>query len=115
MNSLRCQNRDNYIRSVNNVILLSLLLCIQKNMKKKKQRPRRFWVRDIFKNRRRQGAYQNLLNEMRLLDQPKYFNYLRMTSDKFNILLGIVGPKLTKLYCVREPISAGERLALTLR
>lgn len=62
-----------------------------------------------------QGAYHNLLQEMRLTDQEKYFNYLRMSSDIFKKLLEIVGPRLTKMYCVREPISAGERLALTLR
>ncbi|XP_023311560.1 protein ALP1-like isoform X2 [Anoplophora glabripennis] len=51
---------------------------------------------------------------MRLSDHQKYINYLRMSGDTFHKLLNIVGPRLTKIYCVREPISPGERFALTL-
>lgn len=109
------QIRHHTIRTANNALLLSLLLLSLQKCKRKTQKPRRFWVRDIFKNRKIQGAYHNLLNEMRLTDQEKYFNYLRMSNDVFQKLLNIVGPKLTKIYCVREPISPAERLALTLR
>lgn len=66
-------------------------------------------------NRKLQGAYHNLLQEMRLTDSDKYFNYLRMSSENFTKLLSLVGPKLTKVYCVREPLPPGERLAATLR
>lgn len=100
-------------RKVQNVLLLSLLLIAR--TKQRKRQTKRFWMRDIFKNRKQQGAYHNLLNEMRLTDTEKYFNYLRMGSESFTKLLNIVGPRLTKLYCVREPIPSGERLALTLR
>ncbi|KAJ8913890.1 hypothetical protein NQ315_005687 [Exocentrus adspersus] len=112
-------NRRGYVqlelekrRRMNNVLLLSLLLITRR---KNKRTPKRFWIRDIFKKRQQQGAYHNLLNEMRLTDTEKYFNYLRMSSENFNNLLNIVGPKLFKIHCVREPISIGERLALTLR
>ena len=98
-------------RRLNNVLLLSLLLL----RKRKQRKPRRFWIRDIFKSRKLQGDYHNLLQEMRLTDNEKYFNYLRMSNDTFQKLLNIVGPRLTKVYCVREPISAGKRLVLTLR
>lgn len=99
-------------RRINNVLLLSLIHNIRKRNKKKQ---RRFWVHEIFKGRKHQGAYHNLIKEMMLTDQEKYFNYLRMSSDYFQNLLQLVGKKLTKTYCVREPISPGERLALTLR
>lgn len=106
------QVSQNHIRNVNNILLLALLL-LRRN--ERRTHVKRFWVRDIFKNRRNQGAYHNLLQEMRLTDTEKYFNYLRMSSVTFQSLLNIVGPKLNRTYCVREPIYAGERLAVTLR
>lgn len=99
-------------RKINNTLLLSLLLL---RRSKKKAAQRKMWVREIYKQRKRHSVYFQLLNEMRLNDNEKYFNYLRMSSTTFQNLLCVVGPKLNKVYCVREPISAGERLSLTLR
>ena len=44
---------------------------IQKNPKK-----RRFWVREIFCQRERQGMLSNLLRELQLGDREYYFKYL---------------------------------------
>ena len=52
-------------------------------MKKK----RRMWVRPIFKKRREQGEYHNLLQEMRLSDPESHFKYLRMSQFRFDSLL----------------------------
>lgn len=106
------QHRRYYVQQANNVLVLSLLYLVRR---KKKRKQKRFWVRNIFANRKNQGAFYNLLQEMRLGDSEKYYNYLRMSSETFKKLLRIVGPRLTKLYCVREPIPPAERLALTLR
>ncbi|KYN18780.1 hypothetical protein ALC57_08894 [Trachymyrmex cornetzi] len=38
-----------------------------------------------------------------------------MSATEFEELLGLVGPAISKQYVVRDPISAPERLALTLR
>lgn len=95
----------------NSILLLSLLLL----KLKRKKRPKRFWQRNIYKRRSSQGDYHNLLQEMRLTDKEKYFNYLRMSCDTFKELLNIVGPKIKRIYWTREPISPSERLALTLR
>lgn len=112
MNAIQINNF--YIWKTNNVLMLSYLFLLKMRNKQKKQK-KRFWVRDIFQNRKGQGAYHNLLQEMKLADSEKYFNYLRMSSEIFQELLTIVGPRLTRNYNVREPISEGERLALTLR
>lgn len=71
-------------QKIQNVLLLSLLL---RTRTKQTKMQKRFWIRDIFKNRRQQGVYHNLLNEMRLTNTEKYFNYLRMSSESFNNLL----------------------------
>lgn len=106
---VRANENKQILRTINNVLLLSLLLIRRKKLKAKKQR-RRFWIRDIFKIRKQQGAYHQLLSEMKLSDSEKYYD-----NKAFNKLLQMVGPRLSKLYIVRELISPGERLALTLR
>lgn len=108
MENYWCQQRYN---KVNTVLLLSLLWL----KLKRKKRPKRFWQHNIFFKRKSQGAYHNLLLEMRLTDKEKYFNYLRMSAETFNLLLDIIGPKLRRVHWTREPISPSERLALTLR
>ena len=89
----------------------------KKNIFKKRpgKRQRRFWVREIFKNRKTQGDYHNLVAEMRLSDPEKYFNYFRMSQEQFQNLLQLVGPLIEKIYFRREPIGPAERLAVTLR
>lgn len=78
---------------------------------------RLMWVRDIFSERRRflQGASDNLIIEMQLSDDLKFFNYLRMSPSMFNKLLEIVGPFIEKQKVIRNPIPARTRLQVTLR
>lgn len=47
------------------------------NNRKKRNFPR-FWIRDIFKRWKDQGAFHNLMQEMRLSDNEKFVNYLRI-------------------------------------
>lgn len=81
----------------------------------KRQMKKKMWVRDIFLQRKAQGAFHNLLKEMRLTDKNKYFNYLRMTPTQFDLLLHKIGPSISKNDFRRETISPAERLSLTLR
>lgn len=104
------RNTDKQVTA--NLLLISLLLV---RTRRKKRNPPRFWIRDIYKKRKSQGAFHNLIQEMRLTDSERFINYLRMSSETFDKLLSIVGPSLKKLYHVREPISCAERLTLTLR
>ena len=41
--------------------------------KKKKTKKSRFWVREIFRQRERQGVFSNLLRELQLGDREYYF------------------------------------------
>ena len=44
------------------------------------------------------------------------FRYIRMTPERFEHLLSLVGPRITKTNTrMREAVSAAERLTLTLR
>lgn len=79
----------------------------------KKRNKRRWWVRPIYENRRRQGHGYHLLQELRN-DDEMFFNYTRMSVETFDYLLYLVGPRLKK-YSYRTPIPEMQRLALTLR
>ena len=63
---------------------LVLLLAFVRRQKKRK---RRMWVRPIFRLRKQQGEYHNLLQEMRLSDPDSHFKYLRMSKERFDSLL----------------------------
>jgi len=48
-------------------------------------------------------------------NDPKYFNYLRITPVLFEQFLQIIEPKITKQYVIRDPILLCTRLEITLR
>lgn len=52
---------------------------------------------------------------MRNQDTDLFFKFYRMTPALFDKLHGLVGRRLEKQHAVREPITSGERLAMTLR
>ena len=67
------------------VLLMELLL--RRRRKRYRQGRivvRRVWVRAIFRRRREQGNFHNLLQEMRLSDPECHFNYLRMAKETFD-------------------------------
>ena len=75
-----------------------------------------FWVRRTLQERKRYDRYNKLTNELCLFDKEYFFCFLRMTLKLFKHLLSLVGPYLQPTTTrVREPISAAERLVLTLR
>ena len=66
--------------------------------------------------RDRKGAYNNIIQELRVDDNENYRRYLRMNTDTFEELLALVSPVLTKKHTrLRKPLSVEEKLACTLR
>ena len=63
--------------------------------RRQRKRRKRFWVRSIFTKRRQQGEYHNLLQEMRLSDEESHFRYLRMSRERFDLLLSQVKQSLS--------------------
>ena len=49
------------------------------------------------------------------LDQNKYMEYFRMSSQQMELVLGFVGPLISKQYRIRESIDAKQRLAICIR
>ena len=57
----------------------------------------RFWVRKIFQERNRYGLYHILTNDLRLFDKEYFFRFVRMTPQRFEHLLSLVGPPLQRI------------------
>ena len=53
--------------------ILFLQLAILFKMKKKKERKRKKWVRELFRKREEKGAFNNLVQEMKLADRESFF------------------------------------------
>lgn len=70
---------------------------------------------EIFKLRKNQGAFHNLVQEFRIRDPNKFRNYHRMSVEDFDILVEKISPVISKTNFYREPISAAEMLSATIR
>lgn len=81
-------------------------------------RNRSIWVREWLEKRNTDGVYSKLLQELRygdIAEQRLFRDFIRMTDELFDHLLDLVKPLIEKSNTkFREPIPAGERLALTL-
>lgn len=97
-------------------ILLSYVTLKILMKKKKPKKARGVWVAEWLKQRRSEGAYHKLFREIQCEDEGLYRNIIRMTPHQFQILLEKVTPLIGKQVTnFREPITAGERLSVTLR
>jgi len=91
----------------------AVIAAIEEN-KRRKYRKKKYWIAEIFENREIHGFYHAIFPILRLEDL-RFINYCRMSATEFEKLLCLVGPTISKQYVVRDPISAPERLVLTLR
>lgn len=81
-----------------------------------RRRERSVWMQDWLKRRKELGCYARLLRELQDEVPHLYQNFLRMNIADFNNLLEMVSPLIKKEDTrMRDAISPGERLALTLR
>ena len=93
------------------MLLMALFL---RRRRRKRKRQHRFWVRDIIARRSEVGDY-NLFTEMHDHDHESFGRYCRMSPVQFDYILSILHETLSKEVTGRIPITASERLALTIR
>ncbi|KAM3924778.1 uncharacterized protein RB166_008129 [Leptodactylus fuscus] len=76
---------------------------------------RRYWVHTINELRPSRGVFGQLYHEL-LLDSQKYFNFLRMPPEAFDVLMEHLGTHLEHQDTImRKALSPTERLVITLR
>lgn len=85
----------------------------ERDVPKKK---RKCWTRNWIRLRPQEGFYAKLLKEL-VTEEPRFYtDFVRMDLQQYEQLLAMVTPHIQKQNTVmRESISAGERLMLTLR
>ena len=101
---------------VSSAVLIIAAATKIKIKRKKKRKERETWVKSWLLKRDLKGAYNNIIQELKLDDPENYRRYLRMNTDTFEELLRRVTPRLEKqTTAMRKPLSVAEKLACTLR
>ncbi|XP_037574321.1 uncharacterized protein LOC119456563 [Dermacentor silvarum] len=95
------------------LLLKMKVLIIQKRLEE--ERRRRWWVRPSWRTRHAESEFFTTMEKMRDGDIEYFKKYYRMVPQQFDFILSLVGRDLDRQYCIREPISSAERLAMTLR
>ena len=88
--------------------------------RRQKRTPPAVWMKDFLRRRRTEGMYNTLLRELRdptsIGHSREFQNYMRMDGALFEEMLEKVGPAIERQdTSYRWSVSAGERLAITLR
>lgn len=104
-----------HIMVLNNILLA---LRRRRNRHRRRRRQRSVWVRPWLSAERRLhfGDWDQLMTELRLEDEPSFYNFVRLEPRMFDELLQRVGPRITKAKTnFRTPLETGLKLAITLR
>ena len=97
------------------VIILLLIKRRERRRKVEAMKTKRMWVRQVYTERKEKGEYCSLIKEIQFFDEMLFYQQFRMTPQKYEHLLTLVAPRITKSQMKREAISPGERLSVTLR
>ena len=91
-------------------------LLILRRRRKRRVINRSTWAQSWISNREEQGAFQNLVKELRENDKKMYKRYFRMNEETFQLLLGKIKALISKEDTkMRKSIPPEERLRITLR
>ena len=86
------------------------------NCRRKKKSSRRWYVRPLNRSRTSRGEFHSLVGDMRRLEDDEVFlRYFRMSPHRFDDLLRRISPLISHQGTHRSPVSAAERLSVTLR
>ena len=94
-------------------IIVACLL-IEEEERRKKKRHKRFWVHNIHKKRSDHGEFHTLFPD--LMEDDNFFQYYRMTHEKFTSLLDMLLLDLTRQNTsFRKAVGPNERFSVSLR
>ena len=93
-----------------------LVFYLMRQVQKGRKRNRTTWGRRWIRNRYKSGAYKGVIEEVKKDDPTSFKTFMRMDEESFNFLLEKVSPLIKRQDTnMRQAISPGERLSLTLR
>lgn len=92
-----------------------LIQALTKRKVKKTKRNKRWWIREIYRNR--DQSNRNLMVDLIFEgDEAPFKNFTRMSKKDFKLLLSLVEPKIRKQDTTfRKAILPADKLILTLR
>ena len=98
-------------------VILAILMILRRRRKSRYNAScRKMWEKTWIQRRGQLGIYHTLVQEIALEDAVCYKQYFRMSQQLFRAILEKIAPAITKQTTkLRRPISAAERLAITLR
>ena len=83
------------------------------NRLKGRKYKRSVWIRELF---RQPGDFDIFVNDLRATDREYHFHYTRMSKERFDHLLTLISPKITKQDTHLRPAKpASEKLYMTLQ
>ncbi|CAN7945885.1 unnamed protein product, partial [Ixodes hexagonus] len=104
---------DDMVTVVNAMVLVISLILRRRRAQRTR---RRFWVRPSWRYRNTEGQASSLLPRLRARDEVYFRDFIRMPPSTFDTLLGLVRPMIERQVTpFRDPISAHDRLVITLR
>ena len=106
--------RDRKGRAVAAFTIAAAALLEQKE-ESKRWKQRGEWTKKWLLQRDEKGLYNNLVSELRLEEQRRYQNYLRMTEENLDELLSLIRKRITKDTVMRSAIAPELKLAIAIR
>lgn len=93
------------------IALLAIYVCTEDdNIKKRKKRKQRFWMKEWYKQRP-EFSHVKLLRELENNEKDDFFNFLRVDAATYQELLSFVRPIIQKQdTLMRNAITPHERL-----
>jgi hypothetical protein len=74
-------------------------------------------VCEMYNNREKEGFFKLLINRHLIDDEERFKRYFRLTRERFSYVLNLIKEDFNTYSCnrVKKPITAAEKLTLTLR
>ena len=100
---------------LNKINVLLLPLIYHRKKRREQQWKRKMWVWKLFTQRRTNGEFNILVQDLMLFDHFYFFRMFRMNPSRFEELLSWVAPSIIKCSKFRDVATPSERLCITLR
>ena len=81
----------------------------------RRKRRRRFSQKAVHAERKERGEFTRIIQHYRAADPEEHYGYFRMYKEQFDFILSKISDKISHQPTHRMPVSAEERLSITLR